>query len=442
MDENHKSNESEHGKMNLKINDVITVKCLELDYKGHGVARYNDLVIFTEGLLKDEEAVIKITKVSKSFANAKVVEIIKEASNRKSKLHKLSALDFYHLNEADQLHWQIDNTVDTFKKIANIELEYKNNVIANDNYLNYRNKNVFHVLPSKTLTLGLYNSNNNQLTRVDEFELGNEVVNKALSYINNLDFKLDHLKDNLKHVVFRTNNVNELMIILVLKEKAEIKEIINAFKVIDNVKSLYINISKSNKHILGTKSYLIEGSKYLIEDYGKIKLPFDDQSFLQINTDVAIEVYNTISKYIGKDEVVIDAYSGVGGIGLYIRDIASQVYLLENNASAALISNTIITNNNYENILVYPGDVLETIKELDANTLIVDPPRKGLDARFVETILAKDFEKIIYLSCNIKTQARDILNLNEKYEIVDFYPVKMFYQTTAIENLVILKKRV
>ncbi len=442
MDENHKSNESEHGKMNLKINDVITVKCLELDYKGHGVARYNDLVIFTEGLLKDEEAVIKITKVSKSFANAKVVEIIKEASNRKSKLHKLSALDFYHLNEADQLDWQIDNTVDTFKKIANIELEYKNNVIANDNYLNYRNKNVFHVLPSKTLTLGLYNSNNNQLTRVDEFELGNEVVNKALSYINNLDFKLDHLKDNLKHIVFRTNKANELMIIVVLKEKSEIKELIKALSLVREVKSIYINISKTNKQILGNKSYLVHGTKYLTEQYGDLLLPFDDQSFLQINTDVATNVYETINDYINNDEIVIDAYSGVGGIGLFIKDKARHVYLLENNLSSTNISNAIIENNNYQNISVIHGDVLTTISDLQGDTLIVDPPRKGLNENFITTILSKDFNKIIYLSCNIKTQARDIALLNEKYEIMDFHPIKMFYQTSSIENLVILKKRV
>lgn len=441
MAKNYKTNESEYGLMNIKIDSKIKVKCFELDYKGDGIARYNDIVVFIKGLLKDEEAIVKINKITKRFATAEIVEITKKATSRKSNVHHLSALDLFHLNEDEQIKWQIDNTIETFKKIAKIELNDKNNIISNNNYLEYRNKNVFHVLKGDYLKLGLYN-NSYELIQVDNFELCTQVANAALSYINKFNFKLKHLKDNLKHIIFRTNQANELMIVVVLKEKSEIKELINMLSKIINVESIYINISKSNKHILGDKSYLVYGKKYLNENYGSLQLPFDDQSFLQINTDIAIKVYEKIKTYVDPNEVVIDSYSGVGGIGLFIQDKVSKVYLLENNLSAINISKKIIEDNNYTNVEVVPGDVYVSITELEGTTLIVDPPRKGLDEKFIETILNKDFGKIIYLSCNIKTQARDVLMLNEKYEILNFQPIKMFYQTTAIENLIVLKKRV
>lgn len=426
--------------MNLKINDIIEVTCFEVDYNGNGVSRYNNLIVFTKGLLVDEKAKVVITKVQKKFLNAKILNLITKNTDRKDLLHNLNALDLFHLNENMQNKWQITTTIKTFNKIAKIELDDNINIISNNEYLYYRNKSVFHVLNNKQLTLGLYDNDYN-LVKVDNFLLSSKITNKALSEINSLAFDLKHLQGNLKHIVFRNNQKQELMIILVLNKLADVLELQNELTKISDVKSIYLNINKSNKSILGTESYLLFGKEFLIEEYDDIALPFNDQSFLQINTNIANQVYQIIKNHIPNNKIVIDAYSGVGGIGSIVSKNAKKVYLLESNLASVNISRNIVNDYNFKNIEVIQGDVIHTIKEIDGDILIVDPPRSGLNNKFIETILSKDIKKIIYLSCDIKTQARDIDLLSSKYEISNVYPIKMFYQTTSIENLIILNKK-
>lgn len=426
--------------MNFNVGERITVNCFEVDYNGNGVSRYNDLIVFTKGLLEDESALVEITKIKKSFLEAKIIKLKETNNKRRVNNYNLGSLDLYHVSEEYQLNWQIKTAINTFNKISDIDLEYKNNIIANEEFTNYRNKNVYHVLNSKNLELGMYDNNYN-LVKINNFLLASNISNEVLNYINNLNLNLNELANNLKHIVIRTNNLNEVMIILVLKFRASVNNLIEKLIDFPNVKSIYLNISKNPKHILGEKSYLIYGEKYLSEEVNGLKLYSDDQSFMQVNTNIASLVYKTISNYVNKNESVIDAYSGVGGIGLSLINKAKQVYLLESNESSVNISKKIIAENNIKNAEVLLGDVLNSIDNLVSDVLIVDPPRSGLNKNFIEKIIEKDFKTIIYLSCDLKTQARDYNLLKEKYEILNFYPIKMFYQTTSIENLIILKRK-
>lgn len=426
--------------MTIELGSKIVVKAFELDYNGNAVARHDNLIIFINGLLKDEEALVEITKISKSFANAKVIELIKQSKDRKTQQSNLGALNLYHLTNEEQLNWQIETTINTFEKISDIKLNYNDNIIHDNNFYQYRNKNVFHILDEDILQLGLYDLDNN-LVKLNKFILAPRIVNNLIEAINNYNLNLGELKGNLKHLVFRNNIYGEVMITIVLKEEGNINSLIEYLINFKDVKSIYLNISPNNRHILGRKSQLIYGSKFLQEEVLNLKLPFDDKSFLQVNTNIAELVYKKIGQYVSDAKTVIDAYSGVGGIGLSLADKASKVYLLETNDASVRISKNIIKGNNLKNVKVIAGDVLESIDELNREVLIVDPPRNGLNKYFINKVLEKDFETIIYLSCDIKTQARDYNLLKEHYEILEFYPIKMFYQTTSIENLIILKRK-
>lgn len=423
---------------NIKVGSKITATAHELDFKGQGVIRYDDLIIFVKGLLKDEEALIYITKVKKSFALGNIVKITKPSKLRKCDNSNLGSLDLIHLDDTAQSEWQREVTENTFKKIIEKSID-TDKIIDSKKYTNYRNKSVFHVMSHKPLKLGLYD-NDHKLVEVNEFILSDDLTNGALAYINASKIYLENT--NLKHIVFRTNEAKELMVILVtkLRDKSNDK-LIEKLLTFSGLKSIYLNISPSKRHILGEQSYLIYGEKYLMETYGDKHVYFNDQSFLQTNYSVADLLYKAISSHISKGDEVIDAYSGVGSIGFYLLDKASKVHLLESNEASIKMMRKAIKDFNYTNTFVHKGDVINSIDKLKSDVLIVDPPRSGMSDFFIDQILAKDFNKIIYLSCNITSQARDINLLLEKYVITDIHPVKMFYQTTATENLVILERK-
>lgn len=416
----------------------ITATAHELDFRGQGVVKYNDLVIFVKGLLKDEEARILITNVKKRFAHGNIIEIIKPSKFRKSETSNLGSVDLAHLTEEAQVKWQSDVTENTFKKIIDKKID-TDKTIKTEEYINYRNKTVFHTLSTKPLTLGLYDTNH-KLVKVDNFILADDITNNALKFINDLNINLAN--NNLKHIVFRTNSYKELMIILVSKAKDRtLDKLIEHLLTIENLKTIYINISPNSRHILGDRSQLIYGDKLLVESYNGTKVYFNDRSFLQTNYNVTNKLYQVIKDNINSGDIVVDAYSGAGSIGFTLLDKASKVMILESNTESVKMIRLAIKDFNYQNTRVYIGDVVDTIDKVNGDVLIIDPPRNGMTPEFIEKIKTKDFKKIIYLSCNISTQARDVGLLLDQYTITDINPVKMFYQTTAIENLIILERK-
>jgi 23S rRNA (uracil1939-C5)-methyltransferase len=417
----------------LNTQDIIKVKAHDIDYQGQGVCRHENQVIFIKGLITDEEAEVKIIETKKNYAIGEIVKLTKTSQNRiKHEQIKLGACDLMHLSIDQQYLWQTKTIKDTFKKIANVIVEPK--AVIGGNHQHYRNKVVLHVMQSQKLKLGMYDKTNKKLIEVDTFILATKHINKAIKQLLSKPIEIGY--DVLKHIVFRSNQKGEVLITLVATDShfKGIEALLEHIKSIENIVGLSLNIQDRAKHILGDTSFTLFGINEMTETLRDVTLHMDDRSFFQINYGVMIKTYDKIRSFIKKDEQVIDAYCGVGGIGFYIADVASKVVMIDNNEQNTKNAMKTKFIHSLDHVEVINDDVTNYKIENQQQTLIVDPPRAGLDDKFITHLLSTKPHKIIYLSCDVKTLTRDINKLKADYDIIDVYPVAMFPKHNVHRN--------
>lgn len=422
----------------LTVGSIITEKVIDVDYLGQGVIKHDGYVIFVPRLIDGELAKIKITKVKKNFCQGVVVDILEASPDRNLETSQLDALNLYHMIPTRQLAWQEKTTKETFKKIANLDISL-DETIYDDRYIHYRNKSVFHVIEDSVLRLGLYDTTKNNIVDTDDFMLSDVVTNKILKFINDAKFKIE--KNGLTHVVFRTNLKGEILITFVSR-KDQIRgltQVVEALQMFSFVIGVTFNVNRNHKVILGKESTTLFGENIIRERLNGVDMLINDRAFFQINLPVIEKAYQLIKDDLMQDDVVLDAYSGIGSIGYYIYDKAKKVIMVESNKQNINLAHQIRDQFDVKNIeIAYQRAELYQVKE-PIDKVICDPPRNGLMPEFVNLLLEMKPKKIYYLSCDVKTLSRDINLLKENYEIESIHPIRMFYHTTSLETLVILK---
>lgn len=425
----------------LTVGDLLTETCIDLDYQGQGVIKYEDYVIFVKGLLIDEVANIKITKLNKNFGEGKVYNIIKRSEHRIDHPQSiLGSCDLLFLTPSEQLKWQERITKETFKKIWNKDVNIKP-IITDGKDTHYRNKTVFHVMEKNILSLGLYHKDIYKLIEVSEFILADQVTNHIISILTQKKINVDY--KSFKHLVIRTNQKGEALITCVANNKnfQGLSEIVSILSKHKYVVGVTVNINHNPKTILGNKSFTLYGENRINERIKDIDISIDDQSFFQINLPVIEKAYHLIRQEIKKGWTVIDTYSGVGSIGFYLADLSSKITMIESNQASVMRAKEIKEKNQLDHIEIICEKAELEIHKHQADILIVDPPRAGLMPELIESIRKTRFKKLIYLSCNARTLARDLKLLDDQYVIDSIYPIKMFFHTTSLETLVILNHR-
>jgi len=423
----------------LTVGRQITIEVIDLDFKGQGVSRHEGYVIFTPGLLVGEQAIVEIEKIKKSFANANIVEILKVSKKRVHDSSMLGSIELYHLNVDDQIKWQEKVTKDTFSKIAQMNVDLMP-TITDQRFTHYRNKSVFHVLDEPMIKVGMY-LKNYLLTETQQFVLSDKVTNKFLNLINRSMIPVE--KNALKHIVFRTNEKEEILITFV-STKEEVKGLdllVKRLSAHEEVQGITLNIKEHQKRILGSKSIVLYGKNLITQSLNRFELPINDRSFFQINFPVMKKTFNIIKQHLMKDVDVTEAYSGIGVIGLSLLDHIKTLTMIESNHENVLMAENILNQYHIDNVSLVEARAENIIEEYQADVLIVDPPRQGLMPKLIDKIKDIDFKQIIYVSCDVKTLARDYQLLSEKYDIAYLYPIRMFHHTISIETLMILNKK-
>ena len=424
----------------LTVGDVITGTIIDVDYNGQGVVRYDNYVIFVKGLLQDEEAKIKITHIKKRFGQGIPFEIIKRSVYRVSHPQSiLGSCDLLHMHKEQQLQWQKHITETTLSKIMKVSLSIEE-TITDGKDMHYRNKSVFHVMNKPYLSLGLYHKDEFRLVEVTSFVLADEKANQILNHLNFNKVIID--PKVLKHIVIRTNSNQEALVTLVATEKrfTGLDKLVTHLLKIENLKGITLNITKDDRNILGEKSYLLYGENLLVESLNGVDVFINDRSFFQINLPVIKKVYELINDHIPMNSSVVDAYSGVGSIGYFLVNHLKKLTMIESNKEAVEMANKTKEKYQFDHVDILSGYAEEHINHLVADVLIVDPPRNGLMPSFISSINQASFKTIFYLSCDAKTLARDLNEITKVYHIEKVYPIRMFYHTTSLETLVILKK--
>ncbi len=419
----------------IKINEIYEVKCIDMSFEALGVCKIDNFIVFVPNLITDETAVIKIIKINNNYGYGEIIELIKMSKYRNKDITVNNAgVQLLHILYDYQKKLKENIVKNIFKKILNKDIKVNKIIDMKEPYY-YRNKIKVHLKKNNNKVIyGFYEEKSNHLIPIEKCIICSKRCNELLDKIINLLNKYKIF--NIDEIIIKEGfNTNESMIIFICKKWIDLHNIS------EELKSAGITtvIQKINE-----KEKIIFGSGYIHDILDNIKFKISSRSFYQVNPVQTEKLYNKAIELadLNKDNTVIDAYSGIGTISLYLSKYVKKVYgiEIEKAAVADAIENSKI--NNINNVEFINGDVEKEIisfKDKNIDVVFIDPPRKGCSKSFLDSILEMKPKKIIYISCNATTQARDIRHLiNEGYNCSEAYPVDMFPHTYHIENIIML----
>lgn len=434
--------------------ETLTLKIDDLDIQGYGIAHYNDKTYFVKNALINEEVECRVNYIRNKIYYCSVLKYLKESELRKNPpcvyYNRCGGCNLQHLTYSSCLKYKQNLVKNTIKKIANIDVLVEETVESKN--FNYRNKMAMPVrLIKNKPTLCMFEENSHKPIKIEKCLIQNEKFEILIDILNNFfaenkvtSYNEKTFKGDLKFVVARIIN-NNLLLTFVVKNKVNynFKALYAEFlQYFDKVGiSLNINTLKTNI-ILTDKLIHIIGEKYLsLNEFG-FKFNIDNLSFLQVNTEIQNKIYSKILEFVN-DDIVVNAYSGAGLLTAILSKTAKQVYGLEIVKDAHNNAENLIKENNILNVTNILGDANTKLEEISnefpSYTLVVDPPRKGLEDKILNTILKTKPKKIIYVSCNPISLAKNINSLKEKYKITKVIPFDMFPQTCHVETLCVLE---
>lgn len=411
------------------------LEIIDYTYDGLGIGKVDNFPIFVEYAGVGDIVEVEITKMKKNLAFAKVVKFIEKKSiNPVCKdFYECGGCHIMHLPYKEQLRFKTNHVAQTIKRIGKVDTIIKD-TIGMDNPYHYRNK---LIIPFEGDLAGLYKKGTHEIVDVEDCHILNKEAFEITQFLRG--------KVDIRNVLVRNAVYNDsLMVVLISKKPVHpsiADRIVEAFP---NVKSIINNINDKNTNvILGETSTVLYG-----EDYYKDSLLGNDylinhRSFYQVNIPQTEVLYKeAIGAVDLKDKTVVDAYCGIGSIGLSFAKDAKKVIGIEINPASVEIAKQNAINNGIQNIEFVAGKAEEMIQDniVGVDVVITDPPRKGCGEPFLQSLIDNDIKEVVYVSCNVSTLARDIAYLNEHYMVEYVQPVDMFPHTYHVECVAKLKK--
>lgn len=445
----------------MEIEEIIKMECVDLNHDGYGVCKVDGFPVFVRDMLIGELAKVKIFRVDKSFARGDIFQMIKSSPDRIRPIcktyGKCGGCQIMHLNYPKQLEFKKKMVEETIKRIGRVEVQVET-ILGMENPYKYRNKvQVPFGMNRGKVICGFYKQKTHDIIPLEECFIEPDLATDIARFVKNLcnELKIDandlyNRNGCMRHVLIRKTCKDEYMVVLITKtEKIEnvdklVQKIVSRFP---QVKSVIHNVNRENNNvILGNKSEVLYGKEVLIETLCGLDFELSHQAFFQTNHEQTEKLYYKALEYLNptSDETIIDAYCGVGTISLLIASKAKKVYGIEvideaiKNAKKNASLNKI---KNAEFVCGLSEQVITEFNDTKIDAIVVDPPRKGLDKTMVDAILEKEVNRIVYVSCDVATLARDISLLSEKYEVKKVAAVDMFPWTTHVETVVLLVKK-
>ncbi|MBC1780239.1 23S rRNA (uracil(1939)-C(5))-methyltransferase RlmD [Listeria booriae] len=449
----------------VKKNDCLDVVFEDLTHDGNAVAKIDGYPIFVPQGLPDEIAQIKVLKTNKNYGFGKIIELTKESADRVTPpclvYSQCGGCQLQHLSYDGQLRMKQKQVAQVMKRIGKQDVEVLP-TLGMENPWNYRNKAQVPVgFVNGRLVAGFYQQRSHQIidmnTCLIQQEENNEVIQTARAifakyYVEPYDETTR--KGVLRHLMTRfATTTGELMLVIVTTKlnfpnKAEI--IAELQKSIPELTSLVQNVNTANTNVIfGEQTVVLAGREYIMDTIHGISFAISARSFYQVNPEQTEILYAEALKLAGLtgEETVIDAYCGIGSISLCLAKEAKHVYGVEIVPQAIEDARANAKLNKMDNVTFAVGKAEEVIPDwfkqgIKADVLVVDPPRKGCDDALLQTILKMKPKRVVYVSCNPATLARDMLVLTEGgYEAKMVQPVDMFPQTTHVECVTVLERK-
>lgn len=454
----------------IEKNKEYILDIVSQGYEGEGIAKINDTFpIFIEGALKGERVNVRIVKSKKSFAYGKLLEVIEPSLERceaKCSIHKrCGGCKLQYSTYKEQLNFKFERVKDCITKIGKLDESIVQFPLGMDEPWRYRNKVQLPIgMVNGELKIGFFAPRSHEIIDMETCLIQDEIADKVVGITRtwikknnikpyNIDGKYDET-GILRHIMIRRGfTTNEVMVVLVtngskLPNKDEFISLIT--ENIPGIKSIVQNInSKPTNVILGQECITLWGESTISDYIGEFKFNISPLSFFQVNPVQTEVLYNKALEYAGLtwDETVFDAYCGTGTITLFLSQKAKKVYGVEIIPQAIENANINAKENNVNNVEFFVGESEVVIPDLinkgiKADVVVVDPPRKGCDVKLLNAITNIDAKKIVYVSCDPSTLARDLAILEGNgYKTVRVQPVDMFPHTAHIETCVLLQRR-
>ncbi|WP_251860813.1 23S rRNA (uracil(1939)-C(5))-methyltransferase RlmD [Clostridium sp. Marseille-Q2269] len=458
-------------KKNIPVekNKEYNLDIIRTGFEGEGVSKIEDFTVFIPGALEGENALTRIVKVNKNFAFGKIVKLNKESENRVDPVcpiyKQCGGCHVQHYSYKSQLDFKKQRVIDCLQRIGklnidNIEIE---DTIGMDKPYRYRNKIQMPVrLEKGEIKIGFYKPRTHEVVDVKECLIQDDDSDKIIKIIREWMKKYSISAYNeetgkglIRHIMIRKAFKNkELMLVIVTNKGREIpyiEALINEIvKEIPNIKSIIQNInSKKTNVVLGGKCITLWGKDTITDYIDKFKFNISPLSFFQVNPIQTEVLYKKALEFanLKGEEIVFDAYCGTGTISLFLSQMAKKVYGVEIIKESIDNAKDNAKENNLDNVEFLVGKSEEVIPNLinqgiKADVVVVDPPRKGCEKSLLEAIASSNPKRIVYVSCDPGTLARDLGILKELgYNTEKVQPVDMFPQTSHVENVVRLSSK-
>jgi len=456
------------------------IEIIDTADKGKSVAKHDGMVIFLEGGVPGDICDITVLKRRKKFWKARIEKIHTYSARRtKPKCEHFGTCGgckWQNMKYQSQLDFKQTQILNNLKKIGGIELSPNQDILGSENKYFYRNKLEYTFSNKRWLTLDEIQSGEKI---IDKNALGfhvpgmfNKVIDINNCYLqkepsNTIRLSVKQFADEnkltyfdiqnhtglLRNLMIRTSSTNDLMVLIQFYEddkksiKLLMEHIRTSFPEITSL--LYIINQKANNTIYDQDVICYNGKDHIIEEMDGLFFKVGAKSFFQTNSEQAKILYQKIKElaFITKDDLVYDLYTGTGTIAQFIAKQAKHVVGLESVPEAIEAAKENAKNNDIDNCSFFVGDMKKSFtdefirKNGTPDIIITDPPRDGMHKKVVEQILKIGAKRIVYISCNSSTQARDLALMDSMYKVTYIQPLDMFPQTHHVENILVLEKK-
>lgn len=396
-----------------------------LDHQGRGIGYIDGKIVFVKNALPGSSVKVKVIKENKKFYEGIVIEYYSKSDDRVDVscpyYEFCGGCDIMHMSYSFQHDYKINKVKDIINKFVKEDIKISD--ISFDDQFYYRNKATFHIKSG----IGYFKEKTYDLIEIDSCMICSNEINSVLNILKKIDLS------GISNVVVRSSYYNKnVMVVFNIFDDVDKNMIINSLK--DVVSSIYF---KNDKY------ELIYGDQYIVDKIGDLKFVISPDSFFQVNTPMAYKLYSKVKEYanVSNDSNVLDLYCGTGTIGLFVG--GKSLVGVEINESAINDANINKDFNNISNCQFICGDSGKVLKGLNKNfdVVIVDPPRSGLSELSINEVISVGAKRVVYVSCDPVTLARDLNIFKEHYIIKEISLFDLFPNTHHVEIVTILEKK-
>ena len=456
-------NQTKEMPMNIKKNDIINIDITGISSDGNGVGRFDGFAVFVPMTDVGDNVDVHVIKVTKNYAVGKIQKIVAFSQNRCDNdcesYSKCGGCCFRHIAYEKEFEYKREYVASNMKRIGKLEIEVAP-VVACDYVQRYRNKAVYPVQKKDgKLQIGFFSKHSHRIVECDDCKLQPVVFSEIIAVLKEFfeinNFSIYDEQSNsgvLKHIFLRKGAVTEeIMVCFVINaDKLPMSdEIVSLLtQKFDSIKSITININKSvGNAILSDKICTIYGEDVIKDILCDVKLDISPLSFYQVNHNTAEKIYRKAAEIasLNPDDILLDLYCGTGSIGLSMANRVKELIGVEIIPQAIENAKKNAANNDIQNARFICADAKEAVKQLHKEgirptVVVLDPPRKGCDSSVIETVVSMKPQRIVMISCDSATLARDLSAFSEfGYHADTVIPHDMFPRTNHIECVTCLK---